>query len=290
MLEFARALLRAWRAVVGALPNKEQAGVLWAHFAGETGDGAYCWNQNLGNVKHVPGSGVKFMSLAGVWECLALGDEDKDGDVDADDRVMLIARLVRTGAWREDASADHAKACGPSRVSLLASGDNAMSWFRAYDSLEEGMNAFVARKANPTNRYASAWAFALAGDHDGYARELGRKKYLHREPRRVRGCDGSEAPRVDALRLVRRGARRAPRRDRGRDAARAPGVAGHGPAADRASCRRLPAARLRPRRSGRGAEVIDDADSVVVFLAMVVVCVIMGALLFAAGVYCGAAL
>jgi hypothetical protein len=182
MLEFARALLRAWRAVAGSLPSKEAAGVLWAHFAGETGDGVFCWNHNLGNVKHVPGSGVTFMSLAGVWECIPLPDEDKDGDIDAVDRVMLVARMVRSGLWREDSSADHAKACGASRVSMLASGDNAMSWFRAYASLEEGMNAFVARKANPANRYSSAWPYALAGDHNGYARELGRKKYYTASP------------------------------------------------------------------------------------------------------------
>src|SRR5690349_13467086 len=124
MLDFARALLRSWRSSVGALPDKKQSGVLWAHFAGETGDGQYCWCWNLGNVKHVVGSGVAFMSLAGVWECIPLRDEDKDGDVDQDDRVMLIARMVRSGFWREDASADHAKACGVSRVSMIASPDN----------------------------------------------------------------------------------------------------------------------------------------------------------------------
>lgn len=190
VFDFASALLREWRAVVGTLPTKEQAGVLWAHFAGETADGKYCWNWNLGNWKHTPGSGQPYVSLAGVWECFTLRDEDGDGDIDEDDRVMLIARLVRTGAWREDMSADHAKACGPLRVSLIATGDNAMSWFRAYRSLDEGMSAFVERKAdqrkdargNYVNRYAPAWAFVLRGDPDGYARELGRLRYYTASP------------------------------------------------------------------------------------------------------------
>lgn len=182
MLAFARALVRTWRSSVGSLPNREQAGILWAHFAGETGDGVYCWNWNFGNAKFAPGSGGTFMSLAGVWECFTLRDEDGDGDVDGDDRVMLIARLLRTGAWREDASSDHAKACGTSRVSLLATGDNAMSWFRAYASLDQGMAAFVAAKSNPKSRYASAWTHVLDGNADGYARELGARGYYTASP------------------------------------------------------------------------------------------------------------
>jgi hypothetical protein len=190
MLAFARALLRAWRTATGTLPTKPQAGVLWAHFAGETLDGVYCWNHNLGNVKFVAGGGGKFMSLAGVWEGFRYGDEDKDGDVDDNDRVLFVARMVRTGLWKEDPSKDHAIAVGPSKVSLIASANNPTTFFRAYDNLEEGMSAFVSRKADQrknargqyVNRYATAWPFVLAGDCDGYARELGRRGYYTASP------------------------------------------------------------------------------------------------------------
>lgn len=171
MIDFARALLAAWPEA-----TKEGAGVLWAHFAGETGDGVFCWNHNLGNMKHVKGDGFDYVSLKGVWEGFKVGDEDKDGDVDADDRVMLIARMVSTGLWKEDTSKDHAAAVGPSKVSLIATEANSTTHFRAYPNLAAGMLAFVNAKRNPASRWAAAWAFIVAGDPDGYARELGAYK------------------------------------------------------------------------------------------------------------------
>lgn len=175
--DFARALLAVWPDA-----TKEGAGVLWSHFAGETGDGAYCWNWNLGNVKHVAGDGFDYVSLRGVWEGFKVGDEDKDGDVDADDRIMLVARLVASGMWQEDPSADHAKAVGPTKVSLIASPNNSATWFRAYASLAVGMHFFVEGKRKPSGRYASAWAFVVAGDPEGYGRELGAKGYYTASP------------------------------------------------------------------------------------------------------------
>ena len=46
MRDFAAALLRCWPEA-----TKAGAGILWAHFAGETGAGRYCWGWNLGNWK-----------------------------------------------------------------------------------------------------------------------------------------------------------------------------------------------------------------------------------------------
>jgi hypothetical protein len=175
--DFARALLLAWPEA-----TKEQAGVLWAHFAGETRDGAACWNWNLGNVKHVKGDGYDYVSLRGVWEGFRVGDEDGDGDIDADDRALLVARLLRSGMWQADPSADHAKAVGPGKVSMIASPKNSATWFRAYESLEQGMAKFVAAKQSKSSRYHSAWAFVLAGDPEGYGRELGRKGYYTASP------------------------------------------------------------------------------------------------------------
>ncbi len=170
--DFARALLHEWP---GA--TKEGAGVLWAHFAGETGDGIYCWNWNLGNVKHTKGDGYDYVSLKGVWEGFTLKDEDADGDIDADDRTILVTRLLRSGMWVEDTSPDHAVAVGKTKISMLATPLNQTTWFRAYPSLEVGMHQFVDMKRRVGGRYSGAWSFVEAGDPEGYGRELGKLGY-----------------------------------------------------------------------------------------------------------------
>jgi flagellum-specific peptidoglycan hydrolase FlgJ len=65
MSQFVEALLRACPEI-----SKKGAAILWAHFAGETGSGRYCWNWNLGNVKWSKGCGLDYVSLAGVWEVI----------------------------------------------------------------------------------------------------------------------------------------------------------------------------------------------------------------------------
>lgn len=167
MLDFARALIRAWRAVVGTVPTKTQAAVLWAHFAGETGDGRYCYCWNLGNYKHTPGSGGAYCYLRGVWEGVS---------------PARAEQLIATGRWAADPSKDHAIAVGPGKVSVVATEDNPASWFRAFASLEDGMVSFIDAKRSPASRYASAWRYVEAGDPDGYARELGRRGYYTASP------------------------------------------------------------------------------------------------------------
>lgn len=61
--EFAAALLAVWPKA-----EKNSAGILWAHFAGETGDGVHCYCWNLGNVKWTKGCGLDYMMLHGVKE------------------------------------------------------------------------------------------------------------------------------------------------------------------------------------------------------------------------------
>jgi hypothetical protein len=70
MKGYARALAKAWRAELGTLPTKGQAGVLWAQYGIETGAGPWCWNNNIGNVKHVPGDGYDYIMLANTWEII----------------------------------------------------------------------------------------------------------------------------------------------------------------------------------------------------------------------------
>lgn len=170
--DFTKAMMAIWPEA-----TKAQVGVLYAHFAGETNDGVSCWNWNLGNVKHVAGDGFDYVSLRGVWEGFVIKDEDKDGDIDADDKAMLIARLLRSGMWQLDDSKDHAIAVGPTKVSMIASPNNSATWFRAYPSLAVGMEKYLGQKRNPGGRYYSAWQYVLAGNPEEYGRELGRKGY-----------------------------------------------------------------------------------------------------------------
>lgn len=70
MRGYARALARAWLATIGGLPTKAQAGVLWAQYGIETGAGPWCWNYNIGNVKHVHGDGFDYIELPNTWEMI----------------------------------------------------------------------------------------------------------------------------------------------------------------------------------------------------------------------------
>ena len=67
--DYSRAVLRAWKALCGGYPSKESVGCLWAQYAHETGKGAFCWNNNIGNVKYSPGH--DYMMLRGTWEIVA---------------------------------------------------------------------------------------------------------------------------------------------------------------------------------------------------------------------------
>lgn len=66
--DFARALLAAWPEA-----TKAAAGVVWAQYALETGRGAACWNNNIGNVKCTPSqafAGVPYFMLPNTWEII----------------------------------------------------------------------------------------------------------------------------------------------------------------------------------------------------------------------------
>ncbi|MCW5834509.1 MAG: SH3 domain-containing protein [Labilithrix sp.] len=169
MAELAAAILRAWPDA-----TKPALGVLYAQFAGETGKGLHCYGFNLANVKWTPGCGWDYHALLGVWEGVT---------------PAAAERLIATGQWAPDPSKDHAIAVGPGKVSIIATQSNPASWFRAYPDLGTGARVYVTSKQPDPNlppekqpRYASAWPFVVAGDCDGYARELGRKGYYTASP------------------------------------------------------------------------------------------------------------
>jgi hypothetical protein len=134
--------------------SKESVGVLWAHFAGETGEGLHCYGWNLGNAKS-NGKG-DYHALADVWEGV---------------KPNQAKALVATGAWSYDTNPNHAKAVGPGKVSVVATKANPASWFAAYPSLDAGMAAYLKKKREGFN--ANTWPFVLAGDPEGYAIKLG---------------------------------------------------------------------------------------------------------------------
>lgn len=67
--DYCRAAIRAWKPLCGSWPSKASAGCLWAQYALETGKGAFCWNNNIGNVKW--SAGHDYMMLNGTWEMVA---------------------------------------------------------------------------------------------------------------------------------------------------------------------------------------------------------------------------
>ncbi len=68
--DFARAFIRAWRALYPDYPTQAQCGVLYAQWQVETG-GSACWCWNIGNVKVTPAqvdADVPWFDLPGTWE------------------------------------------------------------------------------------------------------------------------------------------------------------------------------------------------------------------------------
>lgn len=158
--EFTRAVLRAWSHVGQGHPTKEAIAVLWAQNRIETG-GDYCWNWNIANVKKVPGDGFNFHCLNNVWEGYA--------PVDA-------ARLIASGEAREDKNADHAKAVGVDRVSVLFNPPHRQTQFRAFASLDAAMGEHLELLAH--KRYTTAWPSVLAGDYRAFAQALKERGYF----------------------------------------------------------------------------------------------------------------
>jgi hypothetical protein len=145
------------------------------------------WSQGCG--WEVACIGPAYHALNGVWE----------GKTPAE-----AERLIASGRARLDPSADHARAVGPNKVSIILLPTDPGSWFRAYPALSMGIRVFVDSKRSPSSRYASAWPYALAGDCDSYARELGRRGFFMASPDAYSAAMLVPPPRVDGLACVRR--------------------------------------------------------------------------------------
>lgn len=163
MADYVRAVVRSWPRVGADVPLETSIGVLYAQYMIETG-GASCWNYNLGNVKHVKGDGFDYHMLNGVWE----------GESPA-----AAAQLIASGQAVADASANHAKAVGAGRTSVIFVPPHPATWFRAFSSLDEGMAAHLQILAR---RFAKAWPALLAGDFVAFAHALHDQGYFTASP------------------------------------------------------------------------------------------------------------
>jgi flagellum-specific peptidoglycan hydrolase FlgJ len=73
--DFIHALISTWIELFQETPKKESVGVILSQWSVETGQGKYCWNYNIGNVKakDIPGTTVEYVALNGVWEITKAG-------------------------------------------------------------------------------------------------------------------------------------------------------------------------------------------------------------------------
>jgi len=121
--ELDQGLIKGWIKLFGTPPTKSQIGVLWSQNALETGLTAAMWCNNIGNVKYVPNA----------------------GDTEAVHYCML------RNVW-EIINGKKVYFQPPSPA----------TWFRAFDTLEEGVAFFFDLLRN--RRYKAAWTAIEAGD------------------------------------------------------------------------------------------------------------------------------
>ena len=71
-VDFVEALIKAWKNDYSALPTKKQISIIFGQWSIETGQGTFCWNNNVGNSKaaDVKGQTIEYCVLSGVWEII----------------------------------------------------------------------------------------------------------------------------------------------------------------------------------------------------------------------------
>ena len=158
--EYIRAVIRAWSEVSDEPCRHEAVAVLWAQYIIETG-GKHCYGWNLGNVKHVDGDGFDYHCLKGVWEGLSQAQ---------------AARVIASGEAVSDPSADHQKAVGTNRRSVVFNPPHPATRFRCYPDLDTAMRSHLTLLAK--KRYAAAWPAVLKGDYRGFAMSLKQRGYF----------------------------------------------------------------------------------------------------------------
>lgn len=135
--ELIKALIGAWKNVYNTLPTKQQIGVIFAQWSIETGQGKFCWNNNIGNVKYIPSKNpendnIEYMMLKNVWEMIK------------GEKVVFQPPSPQT-------------------------------WFRSFATLQDGATFHLNFLRG--NKYAKVWTAVEAGDPDSFAHLLKEAKY-----------------------------------------------------------------------------------------------------------------
>lgn len=136
--DLVKSLILVWRKLYGEIPNKKQIGVIFAQWSIETGQGKYCWNNNIGNVKYTPSKNTseddnkQYMMLNNVWEII-------DGK------------------------------------KVIYQPPHAATWFRSFPSLDEGVEFHINFLKN--KRYKTAWKAVEEGDPAKFAHLLKESNY-----------------------------------------------------------------------------------------------------------------
>ena len=159
MPDYVRAVVRNWFKVGAGIPSEPSIAVLWAQYMIETG-GSACWNYNVGNVKHVKGDGHNYHMLHGVWEGVT---------------QAAANQLIGSGQATLDTNANHIKAVGANRVSVVFQPPHPATWFRAFASLDEAMAEHLVFLSK---RFSKAWSAVLEGDFVGFANLLKAARYF----------------------------------------------------------------------------------------------------------------
>jgi hypothetical protein len=136
--EMIEGFVKGWIKAFGTKPEKKSIGVLFSQNALETGSTKSMWNFNVGNVKFVPSA----------------------NPADDDDKSYFML----SNTW---------EIIGGKKI--IFQPPHRATWFRSFDSLEEGIADHLNFLKN--TRYKKSWAAVEAGDPDQFARLLKSQGY-----------------------------------------------------------------------------------------------------------------
>lgn len=133
--DLCKAFIKGWQKLYNSTPSKNSIGVIVAQHNLETGSSTMCWSWNLGNVKYNH----------------TLGDDN-------------IKYCVLNGVFEY---------INGQRITLSPTDPG--SWFRAFDTLDEGVEFYLKFLAN--GRYKKAWEAVITGDPASFTHLLKMASY-----------------------------------------------------------------------------------------------------------------
>lgn len=136
--QMVEAFIRAWYNEFKEIPKKQSVGIIWSQTAIETGSTTAMWNNNIGNVKYSPSKNV----------------ED-----DVNVKYMMLANVWEIINGKK----------------IIFQPPHKATWFRAFDSLEEGIGFHLNFLKN--KRYKSSWTAVESGSPEQFAHLLKVAKY-----------------------------------------------------------------------------------------------------------------